>query len=133
MGWFSRKKPTGESVTVTETFELRGEPRAVRNDVVELIDGALGRVGTSEVLHAIDPGRIVNFAEGGPAVWSVGVVEVAAERPYTLFVTYGFSHELSPDRERERIHHELSIAVPADCQTQPWAVALLRHLARYVL
>ena len=133
MGWFGKKPPQGEQVTVTQTFELRGEPRPVRTEVVEMIDHALGKVGSGEVMHAIDPKRILSFAEGGPAVWSVGVVAIAGARPYTLFVTYGFSHVLSPGAEREGIQHELSLAVPNDCETQPWAVALLRHLARYVL
>jgi suppressor of fused len=102
-------------------------------DVVEVLDGALGRLGSSEVMHAIDPGRIVGFADGGPPVWSVGVVEVEAETPFSLFVTYGLSHVLSPEAGREGIGYELSLAVPARCPTQPWAVALLRHLSRYVL
>jgi hypothetical protein len=116
-----------------QTITLKGEPRPVRMDVVEAIDDVLKEVGNSEVMHAIDPTRIASFADGGPPVWSVGVVQVVGDQPYTLFVTYGFSHTLSPGAERNGIEHELSLAVPAHCETQPWAVALLRHLARYVL
>jgi len=130
MGWFGKKKP--ETVTHTQTFELKGPARPVRMEVVESIDQALIAIGKTEVLHAIDPGRVVTFKDGGPPVWSVATTEVDAHVPYTLFVTYGYSHVLSPEPEREGRNFEFSIAV-AKSPTHPWAVALLRHLCRYQL
>ncbi len=131
MGWFGKKKP--ETVTHTQTFTLKGPARPVRDDVLTIMDTALAAVGKTQVMHAIDPGRLVPFAEGGPPVWSVGVVEVAGRQPYTLFLTYGFSHALSPEASRQGINYEFSLAVPTDRPSQPWAVALLRHLCRYQL
>lgn len=131
MGWFGKKKP--ETVTHTQTFELRNPPREVRMDVVEEIDRTLARVGRTEVMHAIDAGRIVSFRDGGPPVWSVALTEVAAHVPYTLLVTYGFSGVLSPEPERQGLNYELSLAVGHESPVHPWAVALLRHLCRYQL
>lgn len=128
MGWFGKKKP--ETVTHTQTFELKGPTRLVRDDVLTIMDDALATASGTEVMHAIDPGRIITFADGGPPIWSVGVTEV---RDYTLFLTYGFSHILSPEPDREGIAYEFSIAIPKRCQSMPWAVALLRHLSRYQL
>jgi len=130
MGWFSKKKP--ETVTYSQSFEIKNPPREVRMDVVEAVDNALTRVGRTEVMHAIDPARVVNFRDGGPPVWSVALTEVAAQLPYTLFITYGFSNTLSPEPGREGVNYEFSLAV-ANSPTQPWAVALLRHLCRYQL
>ena len=118
--------------TTTTTVTLEGAPRPVRDDVLQLMDDAIGRLG-GELLHAMDPARIVGFEDGGPAVWSVGLVEVAGDRPYTLLVTYGFSEILSPESCRAGITHEYSLAVPADSPLSPWADALLRHLSRYAL
>ena len=121
------------SVTEETRFELAADNlRPVRDDVLEDMDGVLGRAG--HVMHAIDPARLVTFESGGPPVWSVGMVQVQVPQPYQLFLTYGFSHVFSPEPSREGIHHELSIAIsPHLGNTQVWAVALLRHLARYVL
>ncbi|MEM6956721.1 MAG: suppressor of fused domain protein, partial [Myxococcota bacterium] len=63
----------------------------------------------------------------------VGIVSVPGPTPYTLLVTYGFSHVLSPSSFREGMQHEYSIALPAGTDPSPWADALLRHMARYVL
>jgi Suppressor of fused protein (SUFU) len=120
------------SKTVTTELTLGKEERPVRDDVVDAFDGALARLG-GEVQHAMDPSRILSFMEGGPPIWSVGLVEVAGPRPYTLLLTYGFSHELSPESFRAPLHHEYSLAVPAGTPLQPWADALLRHLCRYIL
>ena len=78
-----------------------------------------------------DPRRLVvqGRRTGGR---SVATTEVNAHVPYTLFVTYGYSHVLSPEPERQGKHFEFSIAV-AKSPTHPWAVALLRHLCRYQL
>ena len=130
MGWFGKSKQE----THTQTFELRNPPREVRSQVVDALDNALARVGTTEVMHAIDPGRIVSFRNGGPPVWSVAMVDVDAHVPYTLLVTYGFSHALSPEPERAGMNYELSLAIKrSDEPMSPWPVALLRHLCRYQL
>ncbi len=120
------------SQTVTTSFELTGDTRPVRTDVVEALDNALGALG-GEVMHAIDPRRILGFEEGGPPVWSVGIVEVPGANPYTLLVTYGFSEVASPEACRQGFRHEYSLALPAGTNPSPWADALLRHLSRYVL
>ena len=132
MGWWPFGKKSAETRTVTQSFTLDGPTRAVRDDVLTAMDDALGALGT-EVMHAMDPVRIKTFAQGGPPVWSVGLTSVERPRPYTLFLTYGFSHQLSPEPDRAHISHELSLAVPKECPIDPWTVALLRHLARYVL
>lgn len=120
--------------SVTTSFELQGELRPVDDAVVHAFDEALGALGDgSEVMHAIDPTRLLSFTEGGPAVWSVGMVHVGGTKPYTLLLTYGLSHALSPEAFREGIAHEYSLAVPDGCPVAPWADALLRHLTRYVL
>lgn len=122
------------SQTVSTSFEISAT-RPVREDVVTIIDDALGRVsaGGGEVMHAMDPSRILPFSHGGPPVWSVGIVPVAGARPYTLLVTYGFSSVVCPEPERNGIHHEYSLAIPADVPVQPWADAFLRHQCRYIL
>ncbi|MFN7696562.1 MAG: suppressor of fused domain protein [Deltaproteobacteria bacterium] len=120
------------SVTVTQEFELTGaDLRPVRSDVVDVMDRVLGRAG--EVMHAIDPARIMSFANGGPPVWSVASVPVTVPRPYGYALTYGMSHQLSPEPFREGIGYEFSIAVAGAQHPDVWAVSLLRHLARYVL
>lgn len=122
--------PRSESVSFTVDADTM---RPVRDEVVEALDAALGARG-GEVLHAIDPSRIVRFDAGGPAVWSVGMVRVAEPRPHWLFLTYGFSGTLSPVPDREGFTHEYSLAVPDTGHGPPiWGPALLRHLARYVL
>ncbi len=133
------QKPTQEvtthedgSVSVTTHFTLQDEGRPVRDDVVEAFDDALGALG-KDVFHAMDPTRILPFTQGGPPVWSVGMVEISEPRPYLLLVTYGFSHTLSPGSIRQGIHHEYSLAVPVGQPITPWADALLRHITRYVL
>jgi len=122
------------SRTVTTSFALSGEPRTAREDVLASMDDALGalRAPGTELLHAIDPRRILAWEEGGPAVWSVGLVEVAGARPYRLAMTYGFGSVLTPEPCRAKFRHEYSIAFPAEGGPE-WAVALLRHLSRYVL
>lgn len=123
-----------KSPSVRTEFELRGAPRPVRDDVVEAMDAALGRLGKgAQVLHAMDPSRLLSFEHGGPPIWSVGMVDVPGAAPYTLLVTYGFSHLLSPEHFREGLHHEYSFAVPAGTPLSPWADAFLRHQCRYVL
>src|SRR5690349_8308694 len=126
MGWFGKKKP--ETVTVTQTVTLKGPARPVRDDVVTAFDNALASLRGSEVMHAIDPTRLATFKDGGPPVWSVATTTVG---DVSYFLTYGFSHTLSPEPGREGVAYEFSIAVRG--QSHPWAVALLRHLSRYQL
>lgn len=123
------------SQTVTTEFSLNGgDTRPVRDDVVTALDEALTALGRgAEVMHAMDPARLLRFEAGGPPIWSVGMVEVPGPVPYTLLVTYGFSHRLSPEPLREGLHHEYSLAVPTGVPLSPWADAFLRHQARYVL
>ena len=84
-------------------------------------------------MHAIDGGRIASFTDGGPPVWSVAIVPVPGPKPYTLLLTYGFSQAVCPDALYAGKTYEFSIAVPANCEHHPWAVAALRQLARYQL
>lgn len=124
------------STTFTTSFSLgASETRPVNDDVVEAIDSALGMYG--EVLHAIDPARLLTFEAGGPPVWSVGMVRVDGERPHWLLVTYGRSGVLSPTEDRRGASHELSLTLPVSAENMDgppvWAPALLRHLARYEL
>jgi len=122
------------SQTFTTEFKLEHPPRPVENSVVTAIDDALTKLGGgAEVMHAMDPTRLLSFEHGGPPVWSVGMVEVPGPQPYTLLVTYGFSHVLSPEPMREGLNHEYSFAVPKGTPTSPWADAFLRHQCRYVL
>ncbi len=134
-----KKQPTSKvtanadgSKTFEMSFELTGPPRPVENAVIEAFDEALAALG-GKVMHAIDPSRLVGFEDGGPPVWSVGFVDVGGARPHRHLMTYGFSHALSPEPIREGIRHEYSLAVDAGTPPDPWADALLRHIARYVL
>ncbi|MFT3712074.1 MAG: suppressor of fused domain protein [Archangium sp.] len=118
------------SQTVRTEFSLKGgDTRPVRDDVVTLFDDALQSLG-GNVMHAMDPSRLLSFEHGGPPIWSVGMVELPS---YTLLMTYGFSHALSPEKFREGLMHEFSFAVPKGTPLSPWADAFLRHQARYVL
>ncbi|MEM9194237.1 MAG: suppressor of fused domain protein [Myxococcota bacterium] len=106
--------------------------RPVRDDVVRAYDQALSALG-GKVRHAAHPDRARSFAEGGPPLFSVGMVDVAAETPYTLLLTYGFSHTLSPEPLRDGFTHEYSIALPQTGDPSVWADSLLSHLTQYVL
>lgn len=144
---FGKKSPPTDAVktsvqehadgsrTVKTEFSLKGgDVRPVRDDVVTALDDALERAGGgAQVMHAMDPSRLLSFENGGPPIWSVGMVEVPGARPYTLLMTYGFSHILSPEKFREGLNHEYSFAVPKGEPLSPWADAFLRHQTRYVL
>lgn len=140
--FFSKKKPVDVeqqvtrqpdgSTTVRTSFNVPETTRPVNSDAVDALDSALGTLGTN-VMHAMDPRRLISFDQGGPPVWSVGMVDVAGPTPYTLLVTYGFSHALSPESFREGITHEYSLAVPKGLPLSPWADAFLRHQTRYIL
>ncbi|PZR10507.1 MAG: hypothetical protein DI536_19900 [Archangium gephyra] len=57
------------SRTVRAEVTLRGEPRPVRDDVVTALDDALEGVGQgAQVMHAMDPSRLLSFENGGPPV-----------------------------------------------------------------
>jgi hypothetical protein len=117
--------------TVSETYRMTltaDTVREVHQGAVEALDAALGRFG--EVLHAIDPSRILTFEAGGPPVWSVGMVRTDGD---WLLVTYGMSELISPEASRAGIHHEYSLRIPGGAEPPVWGPALLRHLARYVL
>jgi hypothetical protein len=114
-----------------DEFRLEGKPREVRDEAVSQLDQALaGAAGgrLEQVLHAIDPRRILRFEAGGPPVWSVALCP-CPDRTF-LFVTYGLSRYIDPDA---RFDHELSIRVAAERGGEPpaWPTFLLRQLARY--
>lgn len=123
MGFFSKN----QSPPVTGADAIR----PVNEGAANAIEQALGRFG--QVMHAVDPNRGVSTAAGGPPVWSVGLVSVPGERPYTLLCTYGLSYVVSPEPMRSHIRYELSIAVPADEQASPWGDAFLRAQAFYLV
>lgn len=103
-----------------------GQVRQVHDDSVEAFDTALAGVGTSGVNHFIDPQRIQSFEAGGPPVWSVATVSTGAG---TLYLTYGFSEALDP--ERVGVKFEMSVVVPGE--PAMWPALLLRALCRYML
>ncbi len=113
-------------------FPLAEAARPVRHEVLAALDDALARLG-GRVMHAIDPARVLRSDAGGPPVWSVGMVRVPGPIPYTLLVTYGLSHLVSPESCREGLQHEHSLAMPAGVPLGPWADALLRYQCRHVL
>lgn len=117
------------SYSVSTEFKLSGTTRPVNDAAVTAFDEALEALG-GKVMHAMDPARILPFDQGGPPVWSVGIVETPR---FTLLLTYGFSHTLSPEPMREGVNHEYSFAVPPGTPISPWTDALLRHQCRYIL
>jgi hypothetical protein len=128
----SRTVQADGTVTETTSFELPAQTRPVRMEAVSALDAALSGLG-GEVLHAMDPSRLIPFPLGGPPVWSVGIVEVAGPTPYTLLVTYGLSDVVCPEEHLAGSSYELSLAVPTGTPLSPWADAFLRHQARYAL
>ncbi|HEY0883153.1 MAG TPA: suppressor of fused domain protein [Archangium sp.] len=126
---FGRGKKSDEVRTESVSFTISPgtEMRKVDDGGVEAIDSALARVGTGELLHLMDPKRILGFSAGGPSVWSVALVPVGDD---VLYVTYGNSDRV--DASREGVGFELSILVPARCSGF-WAGMLLRQLVRYML
>ena len=96
------------------------------------LDGIRGGSGERQVPVG-DLQRPGRRAHGEDRIRGVGLASVPGPRPYTLLVTNGFSHILSPEADREGVHHEYSLAVPAGTPLEPWADALLRHECRYIL
>lgn len=112
-------------------FELKGPPREVQN--VELLDAALAAAAggaLEQVLHGIDPRRVLAFAHGGPPVWSVALCPCAGSEPAYLWVTYGLSSLIDPAAP---FAHEMSIRVAVAPGAPPpqWPMFFLRSLARY--
>lgn len=114
----------------TITFEVKGPTRVIHDDAVEALDTALTKLATGQLLHALDPKRILTFENGGPPVWSVARIPIGSDE---LHVTYGLSSLIDP--ARTGTSYELSLRVP----TYPgggglgWAPFFLRMLARYVI
>ncbi len=116
-----------EGMRQTLSFTLEPDQvRKVHDDVVEAFDGALASVGTGEVNHFIDPRRLQSFEGGGPPVWSVATVPT---KDGTLYLTYGFSEAIDPDRIG--VDFELSMHVAGEATM--WPALLLRMLCRYML
>lgn len=149
MSWFNKLfgRERQESVTTTTeetedgarttsvSFTLDGDNmRTVRDDVVEAIDDALAK-HDEDVLHLIDPSRMMRWEAGGPPVWSIATIRVDGPEPYWLWVTYGFSGTLSPVDYREAYKHEYAIAVRCDGATERpmWPAIVLRQMTHYVL
>ena len=113
-------------------FKLPSDPRGLRtvhDDVVTILDHALGSaVPGGEVLHAVDPKRILTFAFGGPPVWSVAVVTHPSG--VHQFLTYGLSKALDP---AQPFGFELTMRVRSPGEPPSWPTLLLRHVARYQL
>lgn len=113
-------------------FELPRDPRAMRvihDDAVTSLDQALAQaVPDAQVMHAIDPRRIVTFPFGGPPVWSVGVVS----HPSGIhqFMTYGLSSAIDP---AQTYGFELTMRVQSPGPVPAWPTLLLRTIARYHL
>ncbi len=112
-------------------FSIPNDPRAMRtvNDgAVAALDAALGSaMPGAQVLHGIDPRRILTFAAGGPPVWSVAVV---SQGEWHQFLTYGLSRAVDPSSP---FGFELSLRVRDASPSPMWPMMLLRMIARYHL
>ena len=111
-------------------FNVPADPRAMRHvdeRAVAALDAALGAGTGAEVMHGIDPRRILTFAAGGPPVWSVAV---ASRGDVHQFLTYGLSRQL--DRSSP-FDFELTMRVRQAGPSPMWPMLLLRSIARYHL
>jgi len=113
-------------------FALEGPPREVDDAAVAALDEALtAAAGGGEIMHAVDPRRLLRWEHGGPPVWSVAFGTVRAPAPtgtYQLHLTYGLSSAIDPSSPYD---FELSFATPVK-DGGLWAAMLLRGLARYM-
>jgi hypothetical protein len=101
----------------------------VNTSAVQALDASLGAMMPGcEVMHGIDPQRVLAFAFGGPPVWSVAV----ASHPNGVhqFLTYGLSRALDPAMA---FGFELTMRVWSPGPPPMWPMFLLRTLARYQL
>jgi hypothetical protein len=118
-----------EPFTQRVEFTIPADPRAVRNvngPAVEALDNALAAsMGGAQVMHGIDPRRILAFAAGGPPVWSVAV---ASREGHHQFLTYGLSRAIDP---ASPFAFELALRVRDADPSPMWPMLLLRSLARY--
>jgi len=117
--------------TYRTEFELKGPPREILDQNVGFLDQSLAQAAgcpVDQVLHAIDPRRILKFEYGGPPVWSVAVAPVGNDA--YLWVTYGLSSIIDPAMP---FGHEMSIevAVEPGAPVPQWPMFFLRSLARY--
>lgn len=132
MGLVEKMFRKQRAVSHKDKLELRGEPRNVNGKAVECLDEALARAAgapVDQILHGIDPRRILSFENGGPPVWSVALCPSSSSPSGFLFVTYGLSKMIDPSTPFE---HEMSIRVASNDKEPPsWPMFLLRHLARY--
>lgn len=119
---------------IQDQFVMTGRPREVDMQQVENLDAALAAaagIPAERILHAIDPRRLLSFADGGPPVWSVAAARLGCGD--VLFVTYGLSRFIDPDA---LFDFELSFRLGGLTAGEPlplWPSFLLRHLARYQL
>jgi hypothetical protein len=103
--------------------------REANADVVDVLDKALGAsLSGAEVMHALDPKRILALSHGGPPLWSVGV----ASQPGGVhqFLSYGLSRAVDP---ASPFDFELALRVRSSESSPMWPTLLLRTLARYQL
>ena len=98
-------------------FTIPNDPRAMRNvngGAVESLDAALAAsMGGAQVMHGMDPRRILTLAAGGPPVWSVAV---ASREGIHQFLTYGLSRAVDP---ASPFAFELALRVRDDASPSP--------------
>lgn len=125
---FGKKSP--ETVTTTVTLDAQTSTRNIQSDAVTALDDALAQVANNRnVMHAMDPRRILAFASGGPAAWSVAHVPLPGEQ--YLLVTYGLSRMIDAAPSQANIGYELSLRMKG--HDPMWATLLLRQCARYIM
>lgn len=110
-------------------FTIPNDPRAMRNvngPAVEALDAALAAsMGGAQVMHGMDPRRILTLAAGGPPVWSVAM---ASRDGHHQFLTYGLSRAVDP---ASPFAFELALRVRDANPSPMWPMMLLRSIARY--
>jgi hypothetical protein len=110
-------------------FTIPSDPRAMRNvngPAVEALDAALAAsMGGAQVMHGMDPRRILTLAAGGPPVWSVAM---ASRDGHHQFLTYGLSRAIDP---ASPFPFELALRVRDASPSPMWPMMLLRSIARY--
>jgi hypothetical protein len=110
-------------------FTIPSDPRAMRNvngPAVEALDAALAAaMGGAQVMHGMDPRRMLTLAAGGPPVWSVAVT---SRDGHHQFLTYGLSRAVDP---ASPFAFELAMRVRDANPAPMWPMMLLRSIARY--